>query len=137
MAILVLDTTVLASYVLGDSSMRQESNRLLRLPYEFIAPDLWRAELANVFWKSVRAGHLTSEDALQMLPVVEGLVSITVSSMNLLSHALTLAIQADHPAYDCLFVALAVLEDTMLVSYDRRLASKFGERVALPAELLA
>lgn len=27
MALLVLDTTVLASYVLGDSSMRRESNR--------------------------------------------------------------------------------------------------------------
>ena len=38
MAVLVLDTIVLASYVLGDSSMRQESNRLLRIPYEFIAP---------------------------------------------------------------------------------------------------
>ena len=117
--------------------MRRESKRLLRLPYEFIAPDLWPAELANVFWKSVRAGHLTSEGALQMLPVVERLVSTTVGSMNLLSHALTLAIQADHPAYECLFIALAVLEDTVLVSYDRRLARKFGERVALPTELLA
>lgn len=137
MEVLVLDTTVLANYFIGTSSHRLESSALLRLPFEFTAPDLWRAELASVFWKAVRAGHIAPDDALEMLPQAEELVSTTVSSQELWSSALTLAVEADHPVYDCLFVALAIIRDTMLVSYDLKLKAKFGDLVVLPEKVMS
>ncbi len=137
MEVLVLDTTVLANYFLGTTSKRLESSTLLRLPLEFAAPDLWRAELANVFWKGIRAGHLSYGEALKMLPLANELISITVGSQELWSSALTLAKEADHPVYDCLFVALAIMEDSMVVSYDLRLKAKFGDRVVLPGKVIS
>ncbi len=137
MATMVLDASVMASYVLGIKSTEAELSALMRGPFEFIAPDIWRAELANVFWKGIRAGHLSYGEALKMLPLANELISITVGSQELWASALTLAKEADHPVYDCLFVALAIMEDSMVVSYDLRLKAKFGVRVVLPGKVIS
>ncbi|MCH8838044.1 MAG: type II toxin-antitoxin system VapC family toxin [Candidatus Marinimicrobia bacterium] len=137
MAVLVLDVNVIAGYLLGAGADREELSAFLLGPFDFIAPDIWRPELGNTLWKYIQKREITLDEAVALFQRAEPLVSDTISSRGLWQLALLLAAQNNHPVYDCLFIALAVLEDTMLVSYDRRLARKFGERVALPAELLA
>ena len=137
MAVLVLDVNVIAGYLLGSGADREELSTLFQGSFEFIAPDIWRPELGNTFWKYIQKREITLDQAVALFQRAEPLISDTISSRELWQLALLLAARNNHPVYDCLFVALAVLEDTRLVSYDRRLAKMFGERVVLPTELLA
>jgi predicted nucleic acid-binding protein len=42
-----------------------------------------------------------------------------------------LAVEASHSFYDTLFVAAAIQVDTQVLTYDRKLANKFSDRVVL------
>jgi len=59
-----------------------------------------------------------------------------VGAPRLASRAFGLARRLDHPAYDCLYLALAELERTHVVTADRRLLKKLvgtdAERLARP-----
>lgn len=48
-------------------------------------------------------------------------------SRPLLGAATEMAIQLDHPAYDCLYLALAVANDCQFVTADERLLRKLAQ----------
>jgi predicted nucleic acid-binding protein len=90
---------------------------------DLVVPDLFWAEIANVFWKSVRQKKipgLRAEAALQAM-VARGFQ--TFSSREVLSDALSIAIQFDRTAYDSVYVALAIALQTELITADERLAN--------------
>jgi predicted nucleic acid-binding protein len=68
-----------------------------------------------------------------------------VPSRALLESATRLAIELDHPAYDCLYLALAVENDCRFVTADKRLVNKirrdkkspFHDRIVGLAESLS
>ncbi len=136
MAIMVLNASVMASYVLGIKSTEAELSALLRGPFEFIAPDIWRPELANTFWKYIQKQEITLEEAEELLRRAETLLSYTVSSQELWSLALVLASQENHPVYDCFYLALAMEKKTKVITYDRMLWSKFGDLANAPKDIL-
>jgi predicted nucleic acid-binding protein len=51
---------------------------------------------------------------------VELLFDRVVPSVQLHREALSLAIALNHPAYDCFYLALAIAEDDVLITADRR-----------------
>jgi predicted nucleic acid-binding protein len=61
----------------------------------------------------------------------EVLVDVIISSSQIRDVALKLAVEANHSFYDTLFVAAAIQSDTQVLTYDRKLAAKFGDRVLL------
>jgi len=79
-------------------------------------------ECANILWRKVRIGGLSRRDAinrfdnLQMAPVT------LTAGRRLLGPALDLALELQHPVYDCLYLALAVERDIPLVTADEKLA---------------
>jgi len=137
MAIMVLDASVMASYVLGIKSTEAELSALMRGPFEFIAPDIWRPELANTFWKYIQKQEITLEEAGELFRRVETLLSDTVSSQELWSSALSLATRENHSVYDCFYLALAIEEKTKVITYDQTLWFKFGELAVSPEEVIA
>ena len=91
---------------------------------DLIAPDLLYAEVADILWKKQLRGEMdmaTTQIAARWLLQVPLQVH---DSSGLLADALTLALQLQHPAYDCFYLALARRVDVPLVTADRRLLAR-------------
>lgn len=101
-----------------------------------MAPSHWKAELANVVWKSVVFGGVGADRVGAILDAAESLSITSVDVSELWRGAVARAIASRHPAYDTLFVELAVREGAPLASYDRKLRRKFPTVVQSPSLLL-
>ena len=99
-----------------------------------LAPDLVLVELLNAAWKSLRLGAITSEQFQMLASRASEPFSRLVPSSALLARASHWCRELDHPAYDCLDVALAEQERATLITADQRLLRKLQEpRAGLPA----
>jgi predicted nucleic acid-binding protein len=102
-----------------------------------IAPEILIAECANILWKKVRGKELSREEALLAARLLQGAALELLLIRSLLETATRIAIELDHPAYDCVYIALAMDNDCRFVTADERLVRKvrqrlraaFGERV--------
>jgi predicted nucleic acid-binding protein len=93
-----------------------------------IAPELLVAACANILWKKVRRSELSKDEAFLAAGLLEGADIELLPTRSLLGAATRLAIQLDHPAYDCLYLALAAQNDCRFVTADERLLRKLAGR---------
>ena len=89
----------------------------------FIVPDLFWAELGNIFWKAVRQGRWSRTHAEQAIGMVRGRSFPSVSAKVLLDDAFTISTSFSRSVYDSLYVALAVASKATFVTADERLAN--------------
>ena len=88
------------------------------------APDLLVAECANMLWKKVQRDELTADEADLAAQLLER-ANIELMPMRGLLHAATkIALEISHPAYDCVYLALALAKRTLFVTADDRLMDK-------------
>jgi predicted nucleic acid-binding protein len=88
------------------------------------APDLLIPECANILWKKNKLGQLTREEALLAAQLLER-SDIELAPMRaFLVRATTLAIELDHPAYDCIYAAMALERGCPFVTADLRFLRK-------------
>jgi predicted nucleic acid-binding protein len=116
----VIDASVALKWVL-DEPGKQAADALL--DQELIAPALWLLEAANVLWKRAQRGEISAEGAAERLSELYNAPVTTVAIEDDLLAAADLANLLAHPVYDCLYLALAVREDTYVVTADRRFHS--------------
>jgi predicted nucleic acid-binding protein len=131
---LVVDASVAVKWVVAEPN----SDRALALltgGQVFAAPSLIVGEIGNVAWKRARGGLISRDDAIAVVRVAVDLVSTIVPAEELYARALHLAIDLDHPIYDCFYLALAVREEARLATADTRLAA-LAARLALRIEPL-
>ncbi len=69
----VVDTSVLAYYLLGTPRFAAEAGELPGAAEELLAPALWEAELANVVWMAARSGVMPAAEAPSRLSFAAGL----------------------------------------------------------------
>lgn len=118
----VVDASVAVKWVVAEEGT-QNALALLSAG-SLCAPELLIAECANIIWKKVRLAQLNAEEALMAAELIER-ADIELHPMRaLLEPATRLAIDLDHPAYDCIYLALAVARDATFVTADARLISK-------------
>lgn len=94
---------------------------------EVWVPDSLDAEFVNVLWQWVHAKEVSLETAHSALRDVNELLMYPVSVDDLWEEALDLSVARNHPAYDTLFVALAIHTQQKVVTFDRPLMRKFPE----------
>lgn len=92
--------------------------------YSFIAPQLIYAECANLIWKKARRGELTPTEAEDAAAFVNDFAIETVALKELVSISVDLSLRLDHAAYDCFYLALAVLQDCPFITADGRFHRK-------------
>lgn len=96
----------------------------VRSRYRLVAPDLLIAECANILWKKVRRGELADNEAIVSAAVL-GQAGIEMVPMTaLFTGATRLALELDHPAYDCFYIELCRSRGIPLVTADDRLIHK-------------
>jgi len=114
----VIDASVAIKWMVEEEGT-PEALALLRHA-KLRAPDFLLAECANVLWKKVRRHEFTSGEALVAARLLESSEIELVSARPLLREAMRIAIELKHPAYDCLYLALALAHDATLVTADYR-----------------
>jgi predicted nucleic acid-binding protein len=118
---LVVDASVATLWVLDQDG----SERALALRNEdsLIAPSLIAAEIGSALWKAVRRAETTPKSALIALQSALLPFRQLVPDEELSERAMELAIELNHPIYDCLYLALAERERCGLATADKRLLS--------------
>lgn len=101
-----------------------------------LAPDLVLVELLNAGWKSLRLGAITTEQFDVLAHRAAEPFHRLFPAAALLGRAGHWCRELDHPAYDCLYVALAEQENATLTTADQRLLRKLEQpRAGLPAAM--
>lgn len=90
---------------------------------DMLVPDLFWLEVGNVLWKAVRKNECTPDDAKKGLSLLEHQALQTISSQPLIEPTLEIAIRYGRSMYDSVYVALARLSGSELVTADERLAN--------------
>ncbi len=128
---LVIDASVAVKWVVEEDGTPEAL--ALRQKAKLIAPDLLIAECANILWKKVHRGELLMEEALLAARLLQGAEIELLPTRSLFETATRLSIEIDHPAYDCLYLALAVEKKCQFVTADERFLRKLqqGRKYAL------
>lgn len=122
---LVVDASVAIKWVIPEQGSLQAVS-LLRTN-TLIAPDLILPECANILWKKVRRNELSAAEAGFAARLIEGSDLQLREMMGYFNSSLELAIELDHPAYDCVYLALALKEEMRFVTADERLVRKLRQ----------
>ena len=125
---LVIDASVAVKWVVEEAGTAAALS--LRKRAKLVAPELLIAECANILWKKVRRNELSKDEARLAARLLQGADLELSPTRSLLEAATRLAIELDHPAYDCLYVALAAANNCPFVTADERLLRKIGRRGA-------
>lgn len=121
MSDLVIDASVAIKWVIEeDGTTEALALRRQRLT----APDLIIPECANILWKKVRRNELSAEEAAFAGRLLANADIELAPTRPLMDAAIEIAVLLDHPAYDCMYLALAEQNDVTFVTADSRLISK-------------
>jgi predicted nucleic acid-binding protein len=135
---LVVDASIAVKWVIEEQGTPQAL--MLRKSARLIAPELLVAECANILWKKARLRELSREEAVLAARLLQTAEIELLPTRSLLEAATCIAIEIDHPAYDCLYVALAVENNCKFVTADERLIRKLtqaGPRSRLRERVIA
>lgn len=121
---LVIDASVALKWYLSDEPHAAEAHAILGAGETLIAPDIIIAEVCNAAWLGVRASRIRDTQAQEIARCLPNLFDVLVSGSALAERGMAIAIQLDHAAYDCFYLALAQARDVLLVTADRRLIRK-------------
>ncbi|MFI4966506.1 MAG: type II toxin-antitoxin system VapC family toxin [Caulobacterales bacterium] len=113
----VVDASVALKWVL-DEPGKEAADALL--DEELIAPALWLLEAANALWRRVRRGEISDDEARERLMELYNAPVTTRAIEDDLLAAADLANALGHPVYDCLYLAVAIRENTYVVTADGR-----------------
>jgi predicted nucleic acid-binding protein len=133
----VVDTNVVAYYLLATEPFVEETRRFWRAVERPLAPALWEAELANVVWMAIKTGVLAPDEGHGRLDFASRLGIRSIPILTLWQGALARALAGGVAVYDTLFVELAVRRRIPLVTFDAKLLEVFPEVARRPGEFLA
>lgn len=118
---LAVDASVATLWVLPQEGSQRAA--ALRSDERMIAPNLIAAEVGSAIWKAVRRGDIERTEATAALEIALLHLNELTPSEDLRVRTLELAIELDHPIYDCFYLALAERERCPLVTADKRLVA--------------
>lgn len=132
----VVDTNVIAYYLLATEPFLEEVRRFWRSVTEATAPSSWEAELGNVIWMAARHKVFSLSEALKRLELAEGLGIQSVRCGSLWQGALSRSCLTGVSVYDTLFVELADRMGLPLVTYDQRVLDEFPKIARRPSAIV-
>jgi predicted nucleic acid-binding protein len=132
----VVDTNVVAYFLLGTEPFAAEARRFLTSLSNPMAPALWEAEIANVLWMAIRARVLPAEEGPSRLNLAARLGIESVPTRALLQGSLLRSVTSGIAVYDTLFVELARREACPLATFDRAVLKAFPDIAARPSALV-
>jgi len=121
----VIDASIAVKWVVEEHGTPEALT--LRQKAKLIAPELLVAECANILWKKVKREELLKQEALLAARLLQGAEIELLPTRSLFEAATRMSIEIDHPAYDCLYLALAVEKECPFVTADERFLRKLHQ----------
>lgn len=122
--VFVIDASIAVKWVVEEEGTPQAL--AIRRQAKLIAPELLIAECANILWKKARRDELSRAEAYLAAKLLQTSEIELLSARSLLEPATHIAIELDHPAYDCLYLALAIERGCRFITADGRFMRKLG-----------
>ena len=116
MSSLVIDASVAVKWVVEEEGTEEA---LALRGRALAAPDVLVAECANILWKKVRRNELSEQEALFAAGLLARADIELMAMRPYLEAAVRIAVALDHPAYDCIYIALAEAEGLRFVTATR------------------
>ncbi len=123
---LVVDASVALKWFVSEPGT-EAAAALLAGSEPLIAPQLVVGEICNATWKLWRRGAVAALQARRIAHRIARTYDRLVPLPGLAPRSAAIALDLDHPAYDCFYLALAERERTVVVTADRRLAAKVAQ----------
>lgn len=131
MSCVVFDASALVKLAVEEAGTAEARSRF-EASEDPAAPDWCMLECAQALWKKAYRGEYPPDVMLQALAILQRIDLRLQPSADVVDSTLQLALSQKHPAYDCAYVALALLEDAALVTADtkqREVAEAVGVEV--------
>jgi predicted nucleic acid-binding protein len=122
---LVVDTSVAVKWVVPEFGQPEDDTELAleMLDHAMIAPDCIVGEFANALFKKVQRQEIGEQQARAAVGILTDIVDVAPSPP-LIAAAFELSLQLVHPVHDCMFLALALETNRMLVTADMKFVEK-------------
>ena len=125
---LTVDASIVIKWFVAEP-MSDETRLLLTGRIHLQAPEFLLVEFANTIWKKERRGELSdAQPYLEELPGLSNIITLQHDA-NLVERAIWMALELDHPIYDCLYLACAESTDSNLITADQRFADKAVDKL--------
>jgi predicted nucleic acid-binding protein len=116
----VVDASVVAKWYLPEVHS-QQAWLLLEDTFKLSAPDLLFSEIGNLLWKRVIRQELSQDKGLEILTALESVPFQIWESKALMPLAFDIACHTQRTLYDSLYIALAAITKSLLVTADHKL----------------
>jgi predicted nucleic acid-binding protein len=131
---LIVDASIAVKWVVEEPGSGA-AKAVLSSGERLIAPDLVLAELGNALRKKLSRGIIPREQAVLAARAAEHAFNELVPIRLLAVSAIELALDLNHPVYDCFYLVLAARERMPLITADDRLRAA-AERANVEARPL-
>lgn len=118
----VIDASVAAKWSLAESGW-EPARALISDRIHLMAPDLFLAELGNIFWKYFMGKHLNRDEFELIMESMRSAAVALIPARYLVAPAAAIAAETGRSCYDSLYLALAARFDCPLVTADARLVN--------------
>jgi predicted nucleic acid-binding protein len=118
----LIDTSVVVKWFVAEE--KQDAAEAL-IGTALIAPDLLMIEVSNAMWKKWRKHEIDVAQAAVAQSLVSTFVEL-VPSRPFAESALAIAIELEHPVYDCFYLAMCEAMAHRMITADKRLLARCG-----------
>ena len=126
---IIVDASVAVKWVVSESGSTEAAALLDQ--GRLGAPTLWLSEASNALWAKVMRHQLTPEEARGQAAELADAPVVPIALPGLLPLAMRLALELEHPIYDCFYLSAAIQRDIHVVTADRRFFEKATGQPAL------
>ncbi len=122
---LVVDASVAIKWFVDEPGADRARSLGKRVP-DWSHRTSWFRRYAALLWRKVRLGQAVPELAAEAtLRLSAKLIDLRPTAIPA-SRAMMLALELDHPVYDCFYLALAESEQSAMLTADRRLLARLS-----------
>ena len=120
----VVDASIVVKWFVQEQ-WSDEASHLLEAEATLIAPELIFTEVCNALRAVHRRGEISAQDLGDAIDALRAApIGVPFSLRQLAAAAARLAVDLDHPVYDCFYLALAIQEQYPVVTADARFHEK-------------
>ena len=116
---LVVDANIAVKFVTNESG-RAEAFARTDSESVLIAPDWMLVEAGHALWRKAKLSLIDEETAIEALASLHLRIDFVGTTLAHSRDAQRLAFRLDHWIYDCIYLALALEKDAILLTADRK-----------------
>tara|TARA_B100000315_G_C14513623_1_gene558168 strand:- start:139 stop:945 length:807 start_codon:yes stop_codon:yes gene_type:complete len=120
---LIIDASVAIKWFV-DENLEANARHIVEYHRDLEAPDFIVTEVANIVWKKHTRKEIDPSQEHTIVAAVPQYIPNLTPILDLNERAFELALELDHPVYDCLYLACAEMHNGTVVTADKRFFNK-------------